>query len=101
MRMNFCRIMAAMSLRYGNNVAIVNVERARRYTFREYHLLTNRIADAMRNKLGLRKDDNVLMMLDNDNLSLLHFPLSSSRKRHSHSATNEMLWRSTFGSSII
>jgi fatty-acyl-CoA synthase len=39
MRMNFCRIMAAMSLRYGNNVAIVNVERARRYTFREYHLL--------------------------------------------------------------
>jgi fatty-acyl-CoA synthase len=29
----------------------------------------------MRNKLGLRKDNNVLIMLDNDNLSLLHFPL--------------------------
>ena len=36
MKINFCRIMAGISLRYRNNIAIVNIERGRRYTFPEY-----------------------------------------------------------------
>ena len=52
----------------------VNVERQRRYTYPEYHRLTNRIANMVRNALGLRRGDTALLILDNDNLSLLHFP---------------------------
>ena len=71
---NFSRVMAAMAMRYRNNTAIVNVERNRRYTFPEYHRLTNRIANMTRDALGLRRGDKALLILDNDNLSLLHFP---------------------------
>jgi acyl-coenzyme A synthetase/AMP-(fatty) acid ligase len=51
MKMNFCRAMRLLSLRFRNQEAIVNVERSRRYTYEEYHLLTNRIADALRIRL--------------------------------------------------
>ena len=43
METNFCRVMVTMALRYGSNIAIVNLERNRRYTYLEYHRLTNRI----------------------------------------------------------
>lgn len=74
MKMNFCRVMRLMAQRFGEQEAIVNVERQRRYSFREYHLLTNRIADVLRGPLALGRDDRFLLILDNDNLSLLMFP---------------------------
>ncbi len=74
MKTNFSRVMATMALRYKDNTAIVNVERDRRYTYAEYHRLTNRIAHAARHALGLRAGDRALLILENDNLSLLHFP---------------------------
>ena len=73
-RMNFCRVMAAMALRWRDNVAIVNIERGRRYTFGEYHSLTNRIANMCRDRLRLRQGDTAMLLLDNDNFSLVHFP---------------------------
>ena len=39
---NFSRVMATMAMRYRHNIAVVNVERGRRYTYPEYHRLTNR-----------------------------------------------------------
>jgi fatty-acyl-CoA synthase len=74
MKTNFSRVMATMALRFRDNLAVVNVERGRRYTYDEYHRLTNRIAHMMRHALGLGAGDNVLLILENDNLSLLHFP---------------------------
>src|SRR5215471_12132292 len=74
MQINFCRIMAAMALRYRDNVAVVNIERNQRYTFPAYHRLTNRIANMTRDALRLRQGDTALLILDNDHLSLLHFP---------------------------
>ena len=74
MKMNFSRVMSTMALRFRDNPAIVNVERDRRYTYAEYHRLTNRIAHMMRHALGLGAGDKVLLILENDNLSLLHFP---------------------------
>src|ERR1700740_2285210 len=74
MKMNFCRVMRLMAQRYGQQEAIVNVERRRRYTYGQYHLLTNRIANALRGELGLAKGDRFLLILDNDNLSLMMFP---------------------------
>jgi fatty-acyl-CoA synthase len=73
-KMNFSRVMAAMALRYRDNLAVVNVEQNRRYTFAEYHRLTNRIANMCRDRLGLRKGDTAMLILDNDNFSLVHFP---------------------------
>lgn len=73
-RMNFCRMMSTLALRFRSQTALVHLERNRRYTYPEYHRLTNRIANMMRDALGLGRDDRALLILDNDNLSLLHFP---------------------------
>ena len=75
METNFCRVMATIALRYKNNIAIVNLERNRRYTYAEYHRLTNRIANMVRDTLGLRVGDTALLILDNDSFSLMHFPM--------------------------
>ncbi|MGD8357394.1 MAG: AMP-binding protein [Lysobacterales bacterium] len=74
MKMNFSRIMGLLALRYGDREALVNVERYRRFTYRELQAVTNRIANMLRGTLGLERGDNMLMILDNDNLSLMHFP---------------------------
>jgi len=73
-KMNFSRIMRLMTLRFRQHQAIVNVERKRSYTFEQYHLLTNRIADALRSQLGVGCGDKFLLILENDNLSLMMFP---------------------------
>jgi acyl-CoA synthetase (AMP-forming)/AMP-acid ligase II len=72
MKMDFARTLAGLAGQYANCEALVNVERARRYTFRELHALTNRIANMTRFKLGLRRGDRYLLILDNDNMSLMH-----------------------------
>ena len=74
MKTNFCRIMRLLALRHGQREALVNTERGRRYTFAEYHALTNRVANAMRGELRLREGDRFYSILENDNLALLHFP---------------------------
>jgi acyl-coenzyme A synthetase/AMP-(fatty) acid ligase len=74
MLVNFSRMMSAMAARYRDNVAMVNLERNRRYTFPEYHRLTNRIANMTQGALGLGKGDTALLILDNDSLGLVHFP---------------------------
>lgn len=74
MKVNFGRLMHNLALTYGGHEALVNVERGRRYSYSEYHLLTNRIANMLRMKLGLDRHDSFMLILENDNLSLLHFP---------------------------
>ena len=74
MKLNFCRVMRHLAMRHGEAEAIVNVERNRRYSFREYHLLTNRVANALLGPLGVGAGDRFMVILENDNLALLHFP---------------------------
>ena len=74
MNTNFSRVMATMAMRYRHNIAVVNTERNRRYTYPEYHRLTNRIANMSRDALHLRRGDIAMLLLDNDSLSLVHFP---------------------------
>jgi fatty-acyl-CoA synthase len=71
-RTNFARVMAATARQHCDQGALVNVERNRRYTFRELHALTNRIANMLRSRLKLQRGDRYLLILDNDNVSLLH-----------------------------
>jgi fatty-acyl-CoA synthase len=72
MKVNFTRMMRQMARSHGSLEALVNVERGRRYTFDDLHLLTNRIVNMMRGKLGLVRGTSYLCLLENDNLSLLH-----------------------------
>lgn len=73
MKLNFCRVMRSLARRHGDKEAIVNVERNRRYSFREYHLLTNRIANALRDRLAVGRGDRFMLILENDNVSLMQF----------------------------
>lgn len=74
MKHRFGRLMQMLALEFGDKEAIVNVERNRRYTYAEFHQLTNRIANALRLTLKVGKGDKFLLILENDNLSLLQFP---------------------------
>lgn len=73
MNLNFSNISERLADAFADREALVNIERGRRYTFGEFHLLTNRIANAMREQLDLRRGDNAVVILDNDNASLLHW----------------------------
>ena len=73
MKINFSTISERLADTFGDNEALVNIERNRRYSFREFHLLTNRIVNMMMQTLDLRRGDYWLNILENDNLSLLHF----------------------------
>jgi acyl-CoA synthetase (AMP-forming)/AMP-acid ligase II len=52
--------------------ALVNTERGRSYTFAALDRLSNRIADMLDHRLGLGRDDRYLLILENDNLALMH-----------------------------
>jgi fatty-acyl-CoA synthase len=72
MKTNFARTVGQLALRFGDQEALVNIERKRRYTYREFHAVTNRIVNMMRERLQLKRGDVYLCILENDNLSLLH-----------------------------
>ncbi|HBO3145819.1 class I adenylate-forming enzyme family protein [Pseudomonas aeruginosa] len=74
MLINFSNHFESLANRFGDREAIVNTERNRRYSYREFHLLTNRIVNMMQSTLGLGLNDRFINILENDNLSLLHFP---------------------------
>jgi fatty-acyl-CoA synthase len=74
MKVNFGRAMRLIALRFADRQAIVNVERDRRFSYAEYHLLTNRVASVVRDRLGVGVGDHFLLILDNDNMSLMQFP---------------------------
>lgn len=98
MKVDFSRIMRLLALRCGDRPAIVNVERNRRYSFPEYHALTNRIANVLRETLKLKLGDVALTILDNDNLTLLHFPTIFKQEcmvafSNFRDSKNEHLWQ--------
>ena len=73
MQIDFSIVSENLAKTYGDAECVVNVERGRRYSFVEYHRLTNRIVNMMRERLQLRRGDVWLNILNNDNLSLLFF----------------------------
>ncbi len=73
MQINFSNHIQMLADKFGDREALVNIERNRRYSFREFHLLTNRIVNAMHEKLNLGLGDCFVNILDNDNMSLIHF----------------------------
>src|SRR5262245_49084310 len=73
MKIDYSRLMQQLAQRYADRPTVVNVERNRRYTHREYHLLTNRVANMMQTTLRLGPGDRAMFILENDSLSLVHY----------------------------
>src|SRR5271155_4504927 len=71
-KINFSRIFRRLAEQHGDAPALINTERDRRYSFGELHRLTNKIANMMRETLGLGEGDRYLLILENDNLALMH-----------------------------
>lgn len=97
MNINFSNHIESLANRFGDQEAIVNIERNRRYTFAEFHLLSNRIVNMMMATLGLGIGDRFVNILDNDNLSLIHAPLFSRAVRQVLLPTFGTLLTSTRG----
>jgi acyl-CoA synthetase (AMP-forming)/AMP-acid ligase II len=74
MKVNFSNYFEALALKYRDCEAVVNVERDRRFTFGQLHLLTNQIVNMMHDTLSLGAGDRYFCILHNDNLSLLQLP---------------------------
>lgn len=71
MQIDFSVVSENLARTFGDAECIVNVERNRRYSFREFHRLTNRVANMMISRLALGRGDTWLCILHNDSLSLL------------------------------
>ncbi len=56
--------------KFSDREALVNTEKSRRYTFKELHLLTNKICNMMQDHFSMDFGDKFIALLENDNLSL-------------------------------
>jgi acyl-CoA synthetase (AMP-forming)/AMP-acid ligase II len=72
MNINFGQLMLQTARQFRDREALVNVERNRRFTFMELHLLTNRISNMMRDRFGLGFGDIYINLAENDNCSLVN-----------------------------
>lgn len=70
---NFSRIFRLLAQRFRNREALVITESGLRYSFHQLHLLSNRIANMITDVLGLGAGERYLLILRNENLSLMHF----------------------------
>jgi len=73
MKINFGRLLLQTARLYAGKEALVNVERNRRLSFMELHLLTNRICNMMKDRFGLQEGDAYANLLENDNQSLFSY----------------------------
>jgi len=72
MKVNFGCQMMHVARRFADREALVNIERGRRYSLMDFHLLTNKIANMLMDRFDLRRGDKYLNILENDNISLVH-----------------------------
>ena len=74
MKVNFSSQFQSIVDKWEDLEAIVNVERDRRFTYREFHLVTNKIVNMLSTTFGMERNDRFVNILDNDNMALFHFP---------------------------
>jgi fatty-acyl-CoA synthase len=69
---NMGRIIGQTAARYASRLALINVERGRRYTYQQMHRLSNRISRVVCERFGLGSGQFYATLLDNDNISFFH-----------------------------
>ena len=72
MLVNMGRVFKQTALRFAEYPAVINVERDRRYSYRQMHELSNRVSNALKDRFGLHQGDFYATILDNDNMALFH-----------------------------
>ena len=72
MLLNMGRLLKQNTLRFHDRLALVNVERNRRYTYRQMDDISNRICNMMKLKFGLKRNDFYVTILANDNMALFY-----------------------------
>lgn len=96
-KVNFGRLLHQAAKRYADREAIVNIERNRRFTFMELHRLSNKICNMFKDRFKMEKGDIYLTLLENDNMSLLHFWMfkgaSSGGWLNYRDAFEEQIWQ--------
>jgi fatty-acyl-CoA synthase len=78
MLINMSRLLGQTALRFPDRTALVNVERNRRFAFRQLHELTNKLCNLINGKFGLSEGDVYATLLENDNMGLFHFWMTKS-----------------------
>ncbi len=74
MKVNFSTQFEALADRHGDREALVHVERGKRYTYSEFHRVSNQIVNMMTDTLKLGLGDRFINLLNQDSMSLLHVP---------------------------
>ena len=72
MLVNMGRVLGQLALKYGDSPALINLERDRRFSFRQMHALSNRLSNCLTGRFGLKAGDIYATILDNDNMGLFH-----------------------------
>jgi len=78
MLINMSRMSQQIALRFLDRTGLVNVERNRRFTFWQLHVLTNKLCNSIKDKFGLSEGDVYATLLENDNMGLFHFWMTKS-----------------------
>lgn len=71
MKVNFGKMLFNQVQQCGDKTALVNIERNRRFTFKELHAITNKVCNMMKNQFDMGVGDVYVNLLENDNNSLL------------------------------
>lgn len=66
------RLMKLTAMRFSDKTALVNAERSRRFTFEEFHFITNKICNLLTGHFRLNEGDRYATLLEKDNLSIFH-----------------------------
>jgi len=72
MLINLGRIIGQNARQYWERPAVVNLERNRRFSYGQMHLLTNRISHFLTGKFGLRQGDVYANLLENEHVAFFH-----------------------------
>ncbi|WP_185907810.1 class I adenylate-forming enzyme family protein [Psychrobacillus soli] len=73
MKINFARMYRDNMLKFANKVALYNIERNRKFTYKELDLLTNKIGHLLTDHFGMGEGDTYATLLENDNMSFFNF----------------------------
>ncbi|MEW5912776.1 MAG: AMP-binding protein [Thermodesulfobacteriota bacterium] len=72
MLVNMGRIFRQHVQRFAERIALVNVERGRRFTYAQMHRISNQVSNFLAERFGLGEGDFYATVLENDNMGLFH-----------------------------
>ncbi len=72
MLVNMGRLIGDIARCYAERPALINIERDRRFTYRQMHLLSNRVSNLLTGFFGLKAGDVYAIILENEHVGLFH-----------------------------